>query len=84
MIELKYVLTCSNTPGLTNKYISRSFYKSADYTLGWLLGKFSLDEDLEELDNSILVFANPKLLVMYDGKSTWMCPRSNCNQLISV
>lgn len=49
MIELKYDLSSSNTPGLTYKYISKSFYKPTGYTLSWLNGKFDIDQDLESL-----------------------------------
>lgn len=84
LTELKYDLSSSNTNGLTNKYISKSSYKPMAYTLGWLQGKFNIDDHLEELDSSILVFGNPRALVMFDGKSTRMTLRSNCNQLVSV
>ena len=39
---------------------------------------------MEEQKSSILVFWNPKLLILYDGESTRLTPRSNCNQLVSV
>lgn len=84
MIELKYDLSFSNTPGLTKKYPSKSIYKPTQYTLGWLNNKCNVMDDVEDIKNSILVFGNPKLLLMYDGQSTRLSPRSNCNQMISV
>lgn len=46
MIELKYNLSCSNTAGLTSKFISKTSYKPNCYTLAWLDGKYNIDQDL--------------------------------------
>ena len=54
------------------------------YKLSWLNGKFNADDELETLDTSILIFSNPRILVMFDGKDTRLTLRSNCNQLISA
>lgn len=43
MFSLKYDLTSSNTPGLTYKYNSKSFYRPTNYTLSWLNASFSKD-----------------------------------------
>lgn len=82
MIDLQFSLEQASVKNLSYKKPSINKYKSPHYTLSWITGQCY--DAMESGKSCILIFANPKILIMYDGYSTRLTPRSNCNQLVSV